>query len=64
MRPEEVFIVFAPHHLVKWDMNHDGESVDRPSVSAQSGGRTLQQENQAYTRNDYHDEDMGHNQSV
>jgi hypothetical protein len=50
--------------LVEWDVNHNEESVDRPSVSAQSGGRILQRENQAYAGNDYHDEDVGHNQSV
>jgi hypothetical protein len=43
-------------------VNHDGENVDRPSVSPQGGGRTLQQENQAYVRNDHHDEDLGYNQ--
>jgi hypothetical protein len=32
-------------------VNHDGENVDRPSVSAQSECETLQQENQAYVRN-------------
>jgi hypothetical protein len=55
---------FAPHHLSEWDVNHDGENVDRPSVSAQSECTTLQQENQAYVGNDHHDEDMGRNQSV
>jgi hypothetical protein len=50
--------------LAEWDVNHDEESVDRPSVSAQSGGRTLQRENQAYAENDHHDEDVGRNQSV
>jgi hypothetical protein len=50
--------------MAKWDVNHDGESVDRPSVSVQSGGRTLQRENQAYVENGYHDEDVGRNQSV
>jgi hypothetical protein len=39
-------------------VNHDGDNVDHPSVLAQSGCRTLQQENQAYTGNDYHDEDV------
>jgi hypothetical protein len=28
--------------LVEWDVNHDGKNVDCPSVSAQSGRRTLQ----------------------
>jgi hypothetical protein len=64
MQPEEVFTVFAPHHLAEWDVNHDGESVDRPSVSTQSGEGTLQRKNQAYVGNDYHDEDVGHNQSI
>jgi hypothetical protein len=50
--------------LVEWDVNHDGESVDRPSVSTQSGGRTLQRKNQAYVGNDHHVEDVGHNQSI
>jgi hypothetical protein len=50
--------------LVEWDVNDDEESVDRPSVSAQGGGMTLQQENQAYAENDHHDEDVGQNQSV
>jgi hypothetical protein len=45
-------------------VNHDRENVDHPSVSAQSGCRTLQQKNQAYARNDHHDEDVSHNQSV
>jgi hypothetical protein len=45
-------------------MNHDGESVDRPSVSAQSGARTLQWENHAYAENGHHDEDAGRNQNV
>jgi hypothetical protein len=44
--------------LAEWDVNHDGESVDRPSVSAQSGKMTLQRENQAYTGNSHHDEDV------
>jgi hypothetical protein len=44
--------------LVKLDVNHDGESVDRPSVSTQSGERTLQREKQAYAGNDHHDEDV------
>jgi hypothetical protein len=38
--------------------------VDHPSVLSQSGGRTLQRENQAYVGNDHHDEDVGHTQSV
>jgi hypothetical protein len=45
-------------------MNHGGESMDRPSVSAQSEERTLQWENLAYAGNGHHDEDVGHNQSV
>jgi hypothetical protein len=45
-------------------MNHDGESVDNPSISAQSGGMTLQWENQAYAENGQHDEDVGRNQSI
>jgi hypothetical protein len=45
-------------------MNHDGENVDRPSVSAQNGCETLLQENQAYTKNNHHDEDVGRIQSV
>jgi hypothetical protein len=51
----------AIHHLAQWDENHAGENVDRPSVWAQSECDTLQQENQAYTGNNHHDEDMGHN---
>jgi hypothetical protein len=42
-------------------VNHDGESVDRPSVSGQNGEMTLQQENQTYVGNDHHDEDVGCN---
>jgi hypothetical protein len=64
MQPEEVFIVLAPHHLTEWDVNHDGENVDYPSVSAQSECETLQQEKQAYVGNDHHDKGVGHNQSV
>jgi hypothetical protein len=45
-------------------VNHDRESMDRPSVSTQSGERTLQWENQAYAGNGHHDEDVGRNQSV
>jgi hypothetical protein len=45
-------------------VNHDRESVDCPSVSAQSGERTLQWENQAYTGNGHHNEDVGRNESV
>jgi hypothetical protein len=45
-------------------MNHNGENMDHPSVSAQSGCRTLQQENQVYVGNDHHDEDVSRNQSV
>jgi hypothetical protein len=45
-------------------MNHDGESVDCPSVSAQSGERNPQRENQAYAGNSHYDEDVGRNQSV
>jgi hypothetical protein len=52
------------HDKAKWDMTHDGKNVDRPSVSAQSGGRTLHQENQAYVRNDHHDKDVSRNQGV
>jgi hypothetical protein len=50
--------------LAEWDVNHDGKSVDRPSVSAQSGEKTLKWENQAYAGNDHHDEDVGRIQSV
>jgi hypothetical protein len=50
--------------LAEWDVNHNGESVDRPCVSAQSGEWTLRRENQAYAGNGHHDEDVGHNQSV
>jgi hypothetical protein len=45
-------------------MNHDGESVDRPSVLTHSGERTLQRKNQAYARNGHHDEDVGRNQNI
>jgi hypothetical protein len=45
-------------------VNHNGENVDLPSVSAQSGCRTLQQDKHAYAGNDHHDEDVGHNQRV
>jgi hypothetical protein len=45
-------------------VNHDGENVDCPSVSAQSECETLQQENEGYAGNDHHDEDVGHNQSI
>jgi hypothetical protein len=55
---------FALHHLAEWDMNHDGENMDHPSVSAQGECETLQQENQAYAGNDHHDEDVGHNQNI
>jgi hypothetical protein len=54
---------FAPHHLNQWDENHDGENMDHPSVWAQSGCKTLKQENQAYVGNDHHDKDVGYNQS-
>jgi hypothetical protein len=64
MRPKEVFTIFSTSPLVKWDMNHDEENVDRPSVSAQSECETLQQKKQAYTGNNHHDEDVGSNQSV
>jgi hypothetical protein len=50
--------------LAETDVNYNGENVDHPSVWAQSGCRTLQLENQVYTGNDHHDEDVGHNQSV
>jgi hypothetical protein len=50
--------------LAEWDVNHDGESVDHPSVSTQSGEKILQWENQTYTENGHHDEDVGYNQSV
>jgi hypothetical protein len=55
---------FTPHHLIEWDVNHNGENMDHPSVSAQSEYETLQQENHAYTGYDHHDEDVGHNQNV
>jgi hypothetical protein len=55
---------FAPHHLNQWDVNHNVEIVDHPSVWAQSECKTLQQENHAYVENDHHDEDVGRNQSV
>jgi hypothetical protein len=55
---------FALPHLAKWDMNHDGEKVDRLGVLAQGECDILQQENQAYVGNDHHDEDVGRNQSV
>jgi hypothetical protein len=54
----------ALNHLTKWDVNHDGENVDHPSISAQSLCETLQQENQVYAKNDHHDEDVGRNQRV
>jgi hypothetical protein len=50
--------------LAEWDVNHDGENVGHPDVSAQSVCEPLQQENQAYAGNDHHDEDVGHIQSV
>jgi hypothetical protein len=50
--------------LDEWDVNHDVENVDHPSVSAQSGCTILQQENQAYVRNNHHDEDVSRNQSA
>jgi hypothetical protein len=40
-------------------MNHDRENMDHPSAWAQGECETLQQENWAYTGNDYHDEDVG-----
>jgi hypothetical protein len=55
---------FAPYHLSEWDMNHDGENVDHSSVLAQSECKTLQQENHAYTGDNHHDENVGHNQSI
>jgi hypothetical protein len=64
MRPEEVFTILCTSPLDRVDVNHDEESVDRPNDLAQSGGMALQQENQAYTGSDHHDEDVGHNQSV
>jgi hypothetical protein len=45
-------------------VNHDEENMDHPSVSAQSGCRTLQQEKHAFVGNDDHDEDVGRNQRV
>jgi hypothetical protein len=45
-------------------MKHDGENMDRPSVMAQSEYETIHQENQAFTGDDHHDEDVCHNQSV
>jgi hypothetical protein len=45
-------------------VNNDGENVDHPSVLAQSECKILQQENRAYARDDHHDENVGHNQSV
>jgi hypothetical protein len=54
---------FALHHLTQWDVNSDGENVDHPSVWAPSEC-TFQQKNQTYVKNDHHDEDVGHNQSV
>jgi hypothetical protein len=50
--------------LAEWDMNHDGESMGRPDVSAQSECVPLQQGNQAYAGNDHHDKDMSRIQSV
>jgi hypothetical protein len=50
--------------LAEWDVSHNGESVDRPSVLTQSEGRTLQWENQTYAENGHHDEDVDRNQSV
>jgi hypothetical protein len=50
--------------LAEWDVNHNSESVDLPSVSAQNGGKTIQWENQAYAGNGHHDEDMDHDQSI
>jgi hypothetical protein len=55
---------FAPHSLNQWDENHNRKNVDRPSVQAQSEYKTLQQENHAYTGYDYHNEDVGCNESV
>jgi hypothetical protein len=49
---------FVPHHLAKWDVNHDGENVDCTGVSTQIECETLQQENQTYLENDHHDEDV------
>jgi hypothetical protein len=40
-------------------VNHDGENVDRPDVSAQSECEPLQQGNQAYAGNNHHVEDVG-----
>jgi hypothetical protein len=48
----------------QWDMNHDGENVDRTGVWAQSECKTLQQKNRAHAGNDHHDKDVGCNQSV
>jgi hypothetical protein len=50
--------------LNEWDENHNGENVDRPSVSTQNGCETLLQEKQAYAGNNHHDEDVGRIQNV
>jgi hypothetical protein len=42
-------------------MNNDGESMDHPSVLAQSECKTLQEENHAYAGDDHHDENVGRN---
>jgi hypothetical protein len=49
--------------LNQWDVNHDEENVDHPSVLSQSKYKTLQQENHTYVGDDHHDENVGHNQS-
>jgi hypothetical protein len=64
MRPEEVFTIFCTSFFELVGQESRRESMDRPSVWAQSGCKTLQQENHAYASYDHHDEDVGHNQSI
>jgi hypothetical protein len=44
--------------LAKQDENHDGENVNRLSISTQNRCETLVQENQAYAKNNHHNEDV------
>jgi hypothetical protein len=42
MRPEEVFTILSNSPFGRVDVNHDGENVGRPDVSAQSECEPLQ----------------------
>jgi hypothetical protein len=52
---------YVLHNLSEWDVNHDRESMDCQSDSAQSENRHLYRENRAYVGDEYHDENVGQN---